>query len=122
MSLRFFSDQCVPSAISRALRTAGHEVVLLHEVMPIRSPDPAVIARAQQLGAVLLSLDGDFADIVAYPPVEYGGIVAIQLHNHPEILPDLVKRMLDLFSIYPEQEFYRGKLLVVEVHRVRVKQ
>ena len=68
MSLRFFSDQCVPAEISNTLRQHGHQVTLLREVLPIRSLDPAVIAKAQELGAVLLSLNGDFADIVAYPP------------------------------------------------------
>jgi hypothetical protein len=54
---------------------------LLREVLPIRSPDPVVIARAQELGAILLSLNGDFADIVTYPPGHYRGIVGLQLRN-----------------------------------------
>jgi len=36
MSLRFFCDQCLPAEISDTLRTAGHEVLLLREVLPIR--------------------------------------------------------------------------------------
>jgi hypothetical protein len=55
--------------------------------MPAESPDRAVIAKAQKLGAILLSLNGDFADIVAYPPGQLGGIVALQiaiiLRSHP---------------------------------------
>lgn len=69
MSLRFFSDQCVPAEVTDFLRRHGHQVTLLREVLPIRSLDPAVIAKAQELGAMLLSLNGDFADIVTYPPV-----------------------------------------------------
>ncbi len=71
MSLRLFSDQCVPAEITDILRRHGHQVTLLREVLPIRSPDPVVIARAQELGAILLSLNGDFADIVTYPPGHY---------------------------------------------------
>ena len=73
MSLRFFSDQCVPAEITDTLRQHGHQVTLVREVLPIRSLDPAVIAAAQELGAVLVSLNGDFADIVAYPPANYFG-------------------------------------------------
>lgn len=122
MSLRFFSDQCVPAEITDTLRRRHHQITLLREVLPIRSLDPAVIAKAQELRAVLVSLNGDFADIVAYPPANYLGIVAIQLHNHPEIIPQLMKRMLAYLDAHPAQEFYHGKLFLVEVHRVRIRQ
>jgi len=39
--------------------------------MPTDSPDSIVLSKAQQLDAVLVSLNGDFADIVTYPP-EFG--------------------------------------------------
>ncbi len=122
MSLRFFSDQCVPAEITDILRRHGHHVTLLRETLPIRSLDPVVIAKAQELGAVLLSLNGDFADIVTYPPGSYRGIVAIQLHNHPEIIPQLIERLLAFLDAHPAQEFYHGKLFLVEVHRVRIRQ
>ena len=64
------SDQCVPAEITDTLRRHGHQVTLLREVLPIRSLDPVVIAKAQELGAILLSLNGDFADIAAYPPFD----------------------------------------------------
>ena len=122
MSLRFFSDQCVPAEITDTLRRHGHQVTLLREALPIRSPDPVVIAKAQELGAILLSLNGDFADIVTYPPARYLGIIAIQLHNHPEIIPQLMARLLSFLDAHPQQEFYHGKLFLVEVHRVRIRQ
>lgn len=122
MSLRFFSDQCVPTEISDILRRHGHEVALLREVLPIRSPDPVVIAKAQELDAILLSLNGDFADIVAYPPARYRGIVAVQLHNHPEIIPQLMEGLVAFLDAHPAQEFYYAKLFLIEVHRVRIRQ
>lgn len=121
MSLHFFSDQCVPSEITGILKQ-HHRVTLLREVLPIRSLDPAVIAKAQELGAILLSLNGDFSDIVAYPPAAFRGIIAVQLHNHPEVIPSLMKRLLDFCSSNSEQEFYRGKLVIAEPHRIRVRQ
>ena len=122
MSLRLFSDQCVPAEITDTLRQAGHQVTLLREVIPIRSPDPVVIAKAQEQGAILLSLNGDFADIVAYPPANFLGILAVQLHNHPEIIPPLMERLLAFFNTHPAHEFYHGKLFLVEVHRIRIRQ
>jgi predicted nuclease of predicted toxin-antitoxin system len=122
MSLRFFCDQCVPAEITETLCRRRHQVTLVREVLPIRSPDPVVIAKAQELGAILLSLNGDFADIVAYPPANYLGIVAIQLHNHPEIIPQLMERLVVFFDGHPAQEFYHRKLFLVEIHRVRIRQ
>jgi predicted nuclease of predicted toxin-antitoxin system len=122
MSLRFFSDQCVPSEITGHLKQHGHSVTLLREILPINSPDPIVIGKTQELEAILLSLNGDFSDIVAYPPSAYGGIVAVQLHNHPETIPVLMKRLVDFLDANSEQKFYHGKLLVVEAHRIRIRE
>jgi len=47
---------------------AGHEVLVLQERIPRDSEDPVVIAEAQKLGAILVSLNGDFSDIVTYSP------------------------------------------------------
>ena len=122
MSLRLLSDQCVPAEITDLLRRAGHQTTLLREVLPLRSLDPVVIAKAHERGAILLSLNGDFADIVAYPPANFLGILAIQLHNHPEIIPPLMDRLLLFLNTHPSQEFYHGKLFLVEVHRMRIRQ
>lgn len=121
MGLRFFADQCVPNPVIEALRAAGHEVLRLREHIPTDSPDPVVISTAQELDAVLVSLNGDFADIVAYPPTGYKGIVAIQVRNHPEVLPQLLSRLDAYLSEYPEMGHYCGKLLLVEVHRIRIR-
>ena len=77
----------ISNQVVSALRAAEHEVLRLKDPMPQESPDLAVIAKAQELGAILLSLNGDFADIVAYPPGQFGGVVALQIHDHPEITP-----------------------------------
>ena len=122
MSLRFLSDQCVPAGISRRLRDRGHDAIALRDVAHPRSPDEVVISKAQELGCVLLSLNGDFADIVTYPPADYGGIVAIQLHNHPEVINQLMDQFLAYLDANPDPQHYRGKLLIVEVHRIRIRQ
>jgi predicted nuclease of predicted toxin-antitoxin system len=121
MSLRFFADHCVPALVVRLLRDEGHEVFVIKEHIPPDSKDPTVIAKAQELDAILVSLNGDFSDIVNYPPAAYRGIVSIQVRNHPEAIPALMKRLLAYCSIYPEMSHFRGKLLLVEVHRIRVR-
>jgi predicted nuclease of predicted toxin-antitoxin system len=121
MSLRFFADHCVSNLIIHSLESAGHQVLRLKDHLPVESPDSAVITKAQDLDAILLSLNGDFADIVAYPPSQFQGIFALQVLNHPEITPNLVERLKKYLSLHPDREHYRGELLVVEVDRIRVR-
>lgn len=122
MNLKFFADQCIPNPVITALRNAGHEVFILREHIPRDSPDPIVIAKAQELDLILISLNGDFSDIVVYPPSRYKGIVSLQVKNHPEVIPVLMARLINYFAVYPEMSHYRGKLLVVETHRIRIKE
>jgi predicted nuclease of predicted toxin-antitoxin system len=115
-------DQCVPRSVAEALQNAGHAVDLLRHHLPINAKDPDVIASAQNLDAVLVTLNGDFADIINYPPAKFGGIVALQVKNHPESLPAIVMRLLTYLGEHPDREHYAGKLLLVEAHRIRIKE
>jgi len=89
--LKFFADHCIPAFIIKSLKEEGHEVLCLKDYLPTDSPDTAVISKAQELDSILLSLNGDFMDIVAYPPSNYKGIIALQIRNHPEIIPQIMK-------------------------------
>jgi len=122
MNLRFFADQCVPNSVIKALINEGYTVFRLRDYMPQDSEDSRVILKAQELDAILLSLNGDFADIITYPPSNYKGIIAIQLKNHPEIIPLIIERLKPYLSSHPDMEHYKGKLFLVEPHRIRIKE
>jgi len=74
----------VPTSVIKTLWDSGHEILRLCDIarlcdpLPTNALDPKVIAEAQRLDAVLLSLNSDFADLVRYPPSKYEGIVALQ--------------------------------------------
>ena len=122
MALRFLADHCISNSIVQTLRDAGHEVLRLRDVLPVDSPDRVVIAKAQEIDAILISLNGDFADIVTYPPKKYKGNVALQMRNHAEILERLMARFAEYLKTQPTMEHYRAKLLVVEVNRIRIRE
>jgi predicted nuclease of predicted toxin-antitoxin system len=121
MGLRFLADHCISNLIIQTVRDRYHEVVCLRDVLPVESADAAVIAKAQEVDAILLSLNGDFADIVTYPPEKYKGIVALQMRNHPEILSQLLSRLTSYLELHATMQHYQGKLLVVEVDRIRIR-
>ena len=122
MSLRFFADHCVSNLILETLQETGAEVVRLKDHIAPDAPDSLVIAKAQALDAVLISLNGDFADIVTYPPSNYKGIIALQVGNHPEIIPYLMATLKKYLSTHRNMGNYKGKLILVEVHRIRVRE
>ena len=122
MSLRLFIDQCVSLDLISILRNTEHEILVLRDYIPIESLDDAVIAKAQELDAILVSLNGDFADIVTYPPANYKGIISLQLKNRLEIIPQLMERLIRYLSLNSNMEHYRGKLLLVEVYRIRIRE
>ena len=68
MALRFLADHCVSNSTVQSIREAHHEVLRLKDVLPVESSDTIVIAKAQEIDAILLSLNGDFSHIVNYPP------------------------------------------------------
>ena len=113
MALHFLADHCISNSIVRTLRDETHEVVRLKDVLPVESPDMAVIAKAQEIDAILLSMNGDLAYIVTYPPKSYNGIIALQMRNHAEVLDRLIARFTGYLRGQPAMEHYRGKLLVL---------
>lgn len=121
MSLRFFVDHCVPLSVIRALQDDGHEVLILREHIPRDSDDAVVIAKAQELNAILVSFNGDFADIATYQPSHYRGIISLQVRNHPEIIPALMRRFIHYLSAHHEMSDYEGRLFLIEVHRIRIR-
>jgi|SRR5271157_511200 len=122
MGLRFLADHCISNSIVQSLRESNHEVFKLKDVLPVESADRHVIDKAQEMNAILLSLNGDFADIVTFPPRKYKGIVALQMRNHPESIPHLMRRLTAYLVDHPALEHYRGKLLVVEPDRIRIRE
>ena len=69
---------------------------------------------------MLLTLDGDFADITACPPADHRGVVALQLHGRPELLPTLLDRLTRHLDAHPTTAEHDGQLVLVEPHRIRV--
>jgi predicted nuclease of predicted toxin-antitoxin system len=119
--LRFFLDHCISNSVAETLQHKGHEVSRLREYLPTDSVDPDVIAKAQELDAILVSLNGDFADITVHPSSSYQGIVALQVKNHPEIEHLILETFCSYLKEHPNRDHYRGKLLVVDSHRIRTR-
>lgn len=122
MNLRFFADQCVPNLIIETIRSWGNEVLRLRDYLPINALDSMAISKAQELNTILITMNGDFADIITYPPINYKGIIALQVRNHPEVVPQVLTLLNGYLSSHKSMNDYEGKLFLVEPHRIRIRQ
>ena len=111
-------DENLPVEAAELLRTAGWECDSVYDEGLAGANDPEVAAACQAGARVLFTLDLDFADIRAYPPSEYVGIVVLRPTepSRRQVL-QLVSRVLPVLSA----EWMEHRLWIVEPARVRVR-
>ena len=44
------------------------------------------------------------------------------MRNHPQAILEIVDRLILYFSSHPETSHYKGKLFLVEAHRIRIRE
>jgi predicted nuclease of predicted toxin-antitoxin system len=107
-----------PSRPAELLRTAGWECDSVYDEGLAGADDPEVAAACQAGARVLFTLDLDFADIRAYPPSDYVGIVVLRpTEPSRRRVLQLVSRVLPVLSA----EWMEHRLWIVEPARVRVR-
>jgi hypothetical protein len=47
--------------------------------------------------------------------------IALQVRNHPKAIPQLISRLVAFISSHPDRQYFTGKLVLVEPHRVRIR-
>lgn len=114
----FKIDENLPAEICQVLRDAGHDAVsVLDQCLGGRADaDIAAVCKAES--RALVTLDMDFANIVAYPPAEFTGIVVLRTDDQakPAVLR-LVWQVLQTLKAEPLEH----RLWVVEPGRIRVR-
>jgi predicted nuclease of predicted toxin-antitoxin system len=111
-------DENLPVEAAELLRTAGWECDTVDEEGLAGADDPTVAAKCQAETRVLFTLDLDFADIRAYAPSEYVGIVVLRpVEPSRRQVLQLVSRVLPVLSA----EWTEHRLWIVEPGRVRVR-
>lgn len=111
-------DENLPLEAAELLRTAGWECDTVYDEGLAGADDPDVAAACRAGARVLFTVDLDFADIRAYPPDEYVGIVVLRPTepSRRQALA-LLTRVLHVLSA----DWAEHRLWVVEPARVRVR-
>lgn len=116
--LKFKVDENLPVEVATLLRNAGHDALTVLDQQMNGQPDPLVATVCQQETRAVVTLDLDFADIRAYPPADYPGIIVLRLARLDK------HRVLTAFTrLLPTltQEPLAGKLWVVDEVSVRMR-
>src|SRR5262249_14305712 len=118
--MRFLIDADLPRDTSTLLTSYGHVAVDVRDVGLRHADDSQIAAYAKTNNLCIVTADWGFADIRAFPPQDYMGIVVIGLAAHAtgaqllEVLRVLLERP-ELVALLP------GRLAIVEKAQVRLR-
>ena len=116
--MKFKIDENLPTEVLSDLRAAGHEADSLPDEGLAGVPDSIVLDRVQREGRILLTLDKGIADIRAYPPERYAGIVLFRPHisGRGEDLTFVRQRLATILKLD-----FTGHLLIVSERNIQVR-
>jgi len=115
--MRFKVDENLPAEIAELLRSAEHDATTVHEQRLMGEADPRILEVCREEDRALITLDMDFANVRAYPPVQHSGIVVLRVarQDKPHVLA-VFRAALPLLGQHPLQHH----LWIVEEDRVRI--
>jgi predicted nuclease of predicted toxin-antitoxin system len=116
--MRFKLDENLPIRAAEVLRAAGHDTANLLDQVAAGARDASVAELVRRGERVLITLDLDFADIRAYQPSDYRGIVVLRPRRSSA---DEILRLLSRVATAIEREPLEGRLWIVEGHRIRIR-
>ncbi|MYD65186.1 MAG: hypothetical protein F4X26_04250 [Chloroflexi bacterium] len=117
--MRFKLDENVPVTFGRLLADAGHDVATVVDEGLVGAADEVIAEACVDEQRALVTQDLDFADIRAYPPAEYAGLVVLRPRTSARdavlaIAPTLMQRL--------ESASRAGQLWIVESERLRIRE
>ena len=116
--MRFKVDENLPTEAAELLHQAGHDAstVLQQDLGGEGDTDIAFVCQYER--RALITLDIDFADIRAYPPERYPGLIVLRLRRQdkPHVLEILI-HLMPVFSSEPLEH----RRWIVEEDRIRIR-
>ena len=117
--MEFKVDENLHSDAAVLLRRHGHDAVTIYEQGLRGVSDEEVAGVCKRESRAIVTLDLDFADIRAYPPTDYQGIIVLRLRDQSRLSAlSVVERILPTLDDEP----LAGKLWIVDETQVRIRE
>lgn len=116
--MKFKIDENLPVDVADLLRQTGYEAATVLEQDLGGSTDTVLASICQKETRVLITLDTDFADIRAFPPKQYYGLIVLRLKRHDKTyVRQILSRLIRKLSTEPLER----RLWIVEENRIRIR-
>ena len=116
--MKLLFDENLSPAHAVRLRQRGYDATSIAEEGLAGVGDSVVRAAAVDAGRILVTLDGDFANILRYPVEGTPGVIWLRLHPPTE---DKIRAALDRCLAVLARQDLTGKLVVVDRDKIRVR-
>ena len=115
--MRFKLDENLAASLSKAISEEGHNVETVYQEHLQGAPDDSIASACRGEDRILMTLDTDFSNIVAYPPENYPGMVVLRPRNQSAtVVAGLIQEFLSALL----HEDPKGALWIVEPGRIRI--
>lgn len=116
--MKFLLDQNLSPETTAFVRRLGYDAVDVRELEMVGAEDARIMERAQVDGRVVITFNGDFADISEFPLGTHYGVIRLRIFPQTfEILHPILERQLaELEKVNVE-----GCLVIIDNWRVRIK-
>ncbi|MCL6540234.1 MAG: DUF5615 family PIN-like protein [Roseiflexus sp.] len=116
--MMFKIDENLPVEAANVLQQAGYDAMTVFDQHLEGSFDADIASVCQKEGRVLITLDTDFADIRAYPPPQFPGLIVLRLQRQDKRhVLEVIEHLIPLLSSEPLEHL----LWIVEETRVRIR-
>ncbi len=116
--VKFMVDESMPAGVAALLAAAGHDALTVPDQQMSGHTDSAIAEVCRSEGRAFVTADSDFADIRAYPPADYPGIIVLRLSRlDKQRVISAIQRMVPTL----DQEALAGRLWIVPETTVRIR-
>ena len=114
--MRLLADLHISPRTVRFLRSLGHDIVRVTQLLPATASDKAIIAKAIEEGRTILTQDLDLSAIIALTGQDRPSLITLRLSSSRiEYVNTLLQRVLPLL----EQDVEKGMIVTVQDQRIR---
>lgn len=116
--MRLLADLHIAPRTVQFLRTLGHDVLRVTDLLPATASDEIIVERAAQDQRIILTQDLDMTAIIALSRRQYPSLVTLRLSSvRIEFVNTVLQRTLPVL----EYDLRQGALVTIEDHRIRVR-